>query len=159
MWDITRKSDPVAPSSKDLKDISKEILQGNQRSTQKMKKEFDRVVADKDKEIYRLKNHSQSLIAQIKKLKNEKCHKKKRLKQLTNRESLLDKEAMTNPIEVEKLSDVKVQMMEIPRVLMNRNLVINKATLVYEEDIMPNVNRENTSSMIRKNNATRIPYS
>jgi hypothetical protein len=55
MWDITRKSDPVAPSSKDLKDISKEILQGNQRSTQKMKKEFDRVVADKDKEIYRLK--------------------------------------------------------------------------------------------------------
>jgi hypothetical protein len=37
---------------------------------------------------------------------------KKTLKQLTNRESLLDKETMTNPIEVEKSSTVKSQTME-----------------------------------------------
>jgi hypothetical protein len=39
------------------------ILRDNQKSIQNMQKEFDKVVADKDEEIYHLKNHSQSLIA------------------------------------------------------------------------------------------------
>jgi hypothetical protein len=37
-----------------------------------VQKEFDKVIADKDEEISHLKNHSQNLIAHIKKLKGEK---------------------------------------------------------------------------------------
>jgi hypothetical protein len=37
-----------------------------------MQKEFDKVVVDKDKEISCLKNHSQNLIIDVKKLKSEK---------------------------------------------------------------------------------------
>ena len=45
------------------------ISQGNQKSEQKKKKEVEKFVASKDEEITRLKNHSQDLITQIKKLK------------------------------------------------------------------------------------------
>ena len=37
-----------------------------------MKKEFDKVVVNKDEETCHLKNHSQILITHINKLKNEK---------------------------------------------------------------------------------------
>jgi hypothetical protein len=39
---------------------------------QNMQKEIDKIITDKNEEISRLKNHSQNLIAQIKKLKGEK---------------------------------------------------------------------------------------
>ena len=48
------------------------ISQGNQKSEQKKQKEVEKIVASKDEEITRLKNHSQDLITQIKKLKREK---------------------------------------------------------------------------------------
>ena len=66
------KSYLEAPMSKDLKHVSKVILQDNQKTLQKVKKEFDKVVADKDEEICRLEDHSQILIAQIKKVEGEK---------------------------------------------------------------------------------------
>jgi hypothetical protein len=53
------------------------IFQDNQKSVQKMQKEFDKIIVDKDKEISHLKNHSQNLIAQIKKLKVKRSHNKK----------------------------------------------------------------------------------
>jgi hypothetical protein len=43
------ESDLVA--AEDLKDISKVIFQDNQKLIQKMQKEFDKVVANKGKEI------------------------------------------------------------------------------------------------------------
>jgi hypothetical protein len=48
--------------------------------------------------------------------------------------------------------------MENLSVLVDKYLVINRVTQVYEEDIIPKVNQENTTSMIRKNHATRTPY-
>ena len=59
-------------TSEEFKDISEMISQGNQKSEQKKQKEVEKIVASKDEEITRLKNHSQDLIAQIKKLKREK---------------------------------------------------------------------------------------
>jgi cell division protein FtsB len=56
-----------------------------------MQKEFDKVVTDKDKEISHLKNHSQNLITQIKKLKSEKKSQQEMLEQLTNKESMIIK--------------------------------------------------------------------
>ena len=69
--DIKMKSDIEAPTSEEFKDISKMISKGNQKSEQKKQKEVEKIVASKDEEITRLKNHSQDLIAQIKKLKRE----------------------------------------------------------------------------------------
>jgi hypothetical protein len=66
-----------------------------------MQKFFDEVVIDKDEDISRLNKHSQSLITQIKRLENEKKSQQEMLKQLTNKESLIDKERMTDPIEIE----------------------------------------------------------
>jgi hypothetical protein len=63
-----------------------------------------------------------------------------------------------NSIEVRHFLDVEVQTMEIPSVLTNRNSVINKATPVHEEDIIPKVNQENTTSTIRESHATKTPY-
>jgi hypothetical protein len=70
--DITMKSNSIIPSSKDFKDISKVILQENQKSISKMQKEFDEVITDKNEEISRLKDHSQKLLAQVKKSKATK---------------------------------------------------------------------------------------
>jgi hypothetical protein len=59
-----------------------------------------------------MKNHSQNLIAQTKKLKGERKSQQETIKQLTSKESLMDKETMTNPIETEKSPIVKTQTME-----------------------------------------------
>ena len=60
------------------------ISQGNQKSEQKKQKEVEKIVASQDEEITCLKNHSQDLIAQIKKLKREndfnQRHKNKDIK-------------------------------------------------------------------------------
>ena len=48
------------------------ISQGNQKLEQKNHKQVENIVASKDDEITHLKNHSQDLIAYIKKLKREK---------------------------------------------------------------------------------------
>jgi hypothetical protein len=75
LQDVRMKLDFEAPSLVDFKDISKVILQDNQTSIQRMRKEFDKVVADKDKEISCLKEHRQELLAQIKKSKdNTQCN-------------------------------------------------------------------------------------
>ena len=75
-------------------------------------KKIDKFIAGKDEEICHLKNHSQNLIAQINKLKSEKKSQQDMLEQLTNKESTINKETMTNPIEIEKLSHAKIQTFE-----------------------------------------------
>jgi hypothetical protein len=147
---------------------------------QNMQKEIDKIITDKNEEISRLKNHSQNLITQIKKLKGEKKSQQETLKQLTNKKSLIDKETMidpieikkssavkiqvaekgtnTSPVEVETTSDVGVQTMEAPSVLTNQNSSINKATSVHEENHIPKLNQENATSMIRENHVIRTPY-
>ena len=64
------KSDLVTPE--EFKYISIVILQENKKSMQNMQKEIDKIIIDKNEEISHLKNHSQNLITQIKKLKGEK---------------------------------------------------------------------------------------
>jgi hypothetical protein len=103
------------------------------------------------------------LITQIKKLKNEKKMQQEKLEQLINKDSLIDKETMTNPVELGISSNIKVQMMDTktlanPSVSTNKISMINKATQVYEEDIIPKVNQENSKIMIRKDHVTRTPY-
>ena len=69
--DITMKSEIEPPTSEEFQDISEMISQGNQKSEQKKQKEVEKIIASKDEEITHLKNHSQDLITQIKKLKRE----------------------------------------------------------------------------------------
>lgn len=66
---IIMKSDMIVPSSKDLNDISKVTIQENHKSILKMRKEFNEVISDKNKEIFGLKYHSEKLLAQVKKSK------------------------------------------------------------------------------------------
>jgi predicted RNase H-like nuclease (RuvC/YqgF family) len=100
------------PSLEGFKNISKMINQDDQMTVQKKQKEFDKVVANKEEEISRLKNHNQSLVAQIKKMKNEKRSYKEKLEQLTSEEAMIDKETMTEPVEIEKLLVKKIQISE-----------------------------------------------
>ena len=74
----------------------------NFNKNQDLKKKFDKVVIDKDEEISWLKKHSQSLIVQIKKLKSEKKMQQEMVEQLISKESMINKETMNNPIEIEK---------------------------------------------------------
>ena len=69
--DITMKSEIEPPTFEEFQDILEMISQGNQKLEQKKQKEVEKIVASKDEEITRLKNHSQDLITQIKKLKRE----------------------------------------------------------------------------------------
>jgi hypothetical protein len=258
--DTTMKSDSIIPSSKDLKDLSKVILQENQWSISKMQKEFDEVITDKNEEISRLKDHSKKLLTQIKKSKDRKqCIQKleqenqdleknlsekneenshlknlnqglleqirklkeeklenpdikdidksdneenshlknhnqnllMQIKKLKNDKRLLEnkleqiqKEASkssgvkiqvvekgtntdpihitaqedANPVEEKTYRDVGVQTMGTPSVRTNRSSSINQATSMHEENHIPKLNQENTTSMIRENNVIRTPY-
>ena len=46
------------------------MLQGNEKSTQTIHKEFDKVIVDKEEEISHLRDHNQKLLLQIKKEKD-----------------------------------------------------------------------------------------
>ena len=89
LWDVTMKSSSEDPSSEDLKDISKVILQDSQMSIQQLQdcQKLDQVITEKDEEISRLKNHSKNLIAQIKKLKQEKKSQQEAQEQLNKNEA------------------------------------------------------------------------
>jgi hypothetical protein len=80
LQDATMKSISEAPSSEDLKDISEVILPNNQKSIQKLQdrqEECDKIIVEKDEEIYRLRNHNQKLLAKIMKSKEKKrCFQK-----------------------------------------------------------------------------------
>jgi hypothetical protein len=77
-----------------------------------MQKRFDKVLADENKEIFCLKNHSQNMITQIKKLKSENKLQQETLEQITHKESMIEKETMANLVEIKKLLDVKFQTFE-----------------------------------------------
>jgi hypothetical protein len=70
LQDTTSELDFVIPE--DFNDISEVILQENKKAMQRMQKEFDEVIKDKNKEIYRLKEHSQKILTRIKKSKVRK---------------------------------------------------------------------------------------
>jgi hypothetical protein len=91
--DIAVKSDSIVPSSEDLKDISEVILQKNQWSISNIQKELDEVIIDKNKEIYRLKDHSKKLLAQINKEKKQ-CNKKLEQEKDNIEKRLLEKKRM-----------------------------------------------------------------
>jgi hypothetical protein len=86
LQNFTMNSCSQIPSFEDLKYVSNVILLNNHKSLQKMQDLLDKVVANKDEEISRLRNHIQSLIAQIEKLKNEKKSQQEKLKQLKRRQ-------------------------------------------------------------------------
>ena len=67
LQDTTSKPHSVTPE--DFNNISEVMLQENKKAMQRMQKEFDKVIKDKSKEIYRLKEHSKKLLTQIKKSK------------------------------------------------------------------------------------------
>ena len=82
MQDVTLEQNSLALEY--LKDISRMILQDTQNSIHKMQKEFGKLIANKDKEMPRLKNHSECLITQTKKIKSEKRSQQGKLEEFTS---------------------------------------------------------------------------
>lgn len=73
-------------SSKNFKDTTKMILQDNEKSIHSMQKGTEKTIVDKDEEICHLKNHSQSLIRQIKKVENDKQSLQGKLVQVSSKD-------------------------------------------------------------------------
>ncbi len=112
LQDIATKSNLEAPSDEDFKDISKVISQEKLKSIQKMQKEVEKFVTDKDEELTRLRNHNHSLLTQIKKRKNGNKSLQEKVDQLTNKKSKVDKETMTETAEIVTLSNVQIHTSE-----------------------------------------------
>jgi seryl-tRNA synthetase len=79
-----------------------------------MLKEEESEKDDKNKvdKYLHLKVHNQSLLTQIQKLKSDKKSLQNKLEQLINKESLVDKETMTEPMELKKSSNVKIPILD-----------------------------------------------
>jgi chromosome segregation ATPase len=129
--------------------------------------------SDKE-ENSRLKVHNQSLLTQITKLKSDKKSLQNKLEQLINKESLVDKETMTEPMELEKSLNIKIPIMDKginsdPINLttqkdanptdVKRSLHVEVETSQgYEEDSIPKVNQEKDTSIRSKDRVARTPY-
>jgi hypothetical protein len=129
------------------------------------------------KKIHVKKIHNQNLVLQIKKLKNDKRSLENKLEQIQKDASkssgvniqVVEKGTNTdpihvttqedvNPVEKKTYRDVGVQTMGTPSVCTNRSSSINQSTSMHEENRIPKLNQENTTSMIRENNVIRTPY-
>lgn len=83
--------------------------------------------------------------------------------QFINKDSLIDKGKNERSIELQIVSSIEVQTTNIKpyqnsSVSTNKMSMINKATQVYEEHIIPKENHENSKIMIRRDHVTRISY-
>jgi len=85
-----------------LKNLNQRLLEQIRMLKIEESEKDDKNKVDKsnNKENLRLKVHNQSLLTQIKKLKSDKKSLQNKLEQLINKESLVDKEAMSEPMEL-----------------------------------------------------------
>jgi autonomous glycyl radical cofactor GrcA len=128
LQDTTMRSKSITPSSKDFKDISKVILPDNQNSISKMEKEYDEVIADKNQEISRLKNHSEKLLTQTKKSRDTK----QRVQELEQENQDLGKKLSGKDEEASRLKNLNQNLLEEIKKMKdekpeNRN-IINKVS-------------------------------
>jgi hypothetical protein len=122
-------------------------LKDERRENLELKNKDDK--SEDKEELLRLKRHNQDLLTQIKRLK----HDKKTLQEnLDRKTSLVDKETMTDPInlttqkeanlaDVKKFSNVEVQTSQ-----------------KYQEDSSPKFNQQKATSIRSKDQVTRMPY-
>jgi hypothetical protein len=118
--------------------------------------------------------NNRSLLTQIKKLKSDKKSLQNKLDQLINKESLVDKETMIEPMELEKSSDVNIPIMDKgintdpvnlttqkdanPTNVKRSSNVEVQTSQGYEEDSIPKVNQEKATSIRSKDQVARMPY-
>jgi hypothetical protein len=121
-----------------------------------------------------LKVHNQSLLTQIKKLKSDKKSLQNKLEQLINNESLVDKETMIEPMEQVRSSNVKISIVDKiintdpvnlttqndanPTNVKSSSNIEVETSQGYEEDSIPKVNQEKTTSIRSKDQVARMPY-
>jgi hypothetical protein len=127
--------------------------------------------SENKEELLRLRRHNQDLLTQIKKLK----HDKKTLQEKPDcKTSLVDKETMTEPIELKKSLDVKVPILDKginiePIKLTNQKDVnptdvkrspnVEEETILdHEENSIPKSNQQRAISIRSKDQVARMPY-
>ena len=71
LHDINMKTKSEGASSQDFKEISNMLSQGNEKSIQMIHNDFNKVIATKEEEISRLRDHNPKLLLQIKKVKDK----------------------------------------------------------------------------------------
>jgi hypothetical protein len=150
--------------SKDKKHRDQKLEQANHDLIKKL--------SEKDEENCRLKAHNQSLLTQIKKIKSDKKTVQDKLEQLINKESLVDKETMTEPMELQKSSNGKNLMVDkaintdpVNLTTQRDSVDVKRSSHVevetsqgYEEDSIPSVNQEEATSTQSKDQVARMPY-
>jgi hypothetical protein len=150
--------------SKDKKHRDQKLEQANHDLSKKL--------SEKDEENCCLKIHNQSLITQIKKIKSDKKTVEDKLKQPINKESLVDKETITEPMELQKSSNGKNLMVDkaintnpINLTAQKDSVDVKRSSHVevetsqgYEEDSIPSVNQEEATSTRSKYQVARMPY-
>jgi hypothetical protein len=120
-----------------------------------------------NEENSRLKNHNQNLLMQIKKLKNDKRLLENKLEQIQKEASkssgvkiqVMENGTNTDPIHITAQEDVKVKLKKkhIQKLqTMEDSSIPTKQHQLREENHIPKLNEENTTSMIRENHVTKL---
>jgi hypothetical protein len=128
--------------SKEKKQCFQKLEQGNQGLKEKLTKE--------EEESSCLRNLNQNLLKQIKRLKHDK---KSLQEELDRKTSIVDKETMTEPMELEKsLDDTN------PTDVKRSSNVKVETIQGYEENSITKVNQEKATSIRSKDQVVRMPY-
>jgi hypothetical protein len=146
---------------KSLKDERRENLESKNKDDKSEDKE----------ELLRLKRHNQDLLTQIKRLKHDK---KSLQEELDHKTSIIDKETMTEPMELKKSLDVKVSILDkginiepinlttqkdVNPIDVKRSSNVEEETIQgHEENSIPKVNQQKTTSIRSKDQVARMPY-
>jgi hypothetical protein len=127
--------------------------------------------SENKEELLRLRRHNQDLLTQVKKLK----HDKKTLQEKPDcKTSLVDKETMTEPMELKKSLDVKVPILDKgisiepvklttqkdvnPTDVKRSSNVEEETILDHEENSTPKFNQQKAISIRSKDQVARMPY-
>jgi hypothetical protein len=105
-------SEPEFVKAEDFNDISEIIRQENKKAMQRMQKEFDEVIVDKNEEISRLKDHSKKLLTQIKKSRKKKQCDSKLEQEKEDPEKELKKNLSEKEEENSRLKNLNQELLE-----------------------------------------------
>ena len=136
-----------------------------------MQREIDKITTDKNEEFSWLKDHSEKILTQIKKLKKDKKSLENKVQQLNEKEAsnvgiqVDEKTTKIDPVSnttqgKDKLVEVKMySVVAVPTTKDScEDLDINHSTSITKGNQVLQINQENDTNNIRENQITRIPY-
>ena len=155
---------PNSVTREDIQEISKLIFQEGKKVIQNMQREVDKITIEKNEEVLWLKDHSEKLLTQIRKLKKDKKLLENKVQQLvenkaSNVEVQIEEKTNIDPVNVTTQEEVKqvVENTKLDVAVQMRNILSQQKIQSQQHPRQKKIKKIITH-LIRESQIKKAPY-